>query len=198
MPRRTFAARALTKSERQALYAQFPRGSRPWVMLQMALWTGLRVSELCQLTVGDVYDGIDLKADFLLSADRQKGGRDTVVSLVSKNDRLRDSLRDWLRDLRKAHGGLLPTEPLFPSRNGQHLDRTIFNRELAAAARAAGIPRVTPHDLRHTFISEVDRASGGDLGLTAELARHTKLDTTRGYIHHDRAQISDTLTRMSL
>lgn len=198
MPLRTYKARALDKSERQSLYAQFTRRSRPWVMIQVALGTGLRVSELCNLTVGDVYDDIDIRTEFLLTKDRQKGNDDAEISLVSRNDRLRDTLRDWTRDLRKHCGGLVAGDPLFPSSRGTAVSRTIFNRELLWASTAAGIKRVTPHDLRHTFITEVDRASDGDLGLTASLARHKKLDTTRGYIHHDRGQVNDTLTRITL
>ena len=51
------------------------------------------------------------------------------------------------------------------------------------AARAAGVPNTSPHWLRHTFAVKVLEA-GADVVRVQRALRHSKMDTTLGYLRH--------------
>lgn len=81
---------------------------------------------------------------------------------------------------------------LFPSavRRGQyrwHMTKDHVAAELKAAVDAAGIiKRITPHTLRHAFVTH-GLAAGNDIGVMQDLCGHDDVNTTLGYNHADRA-----------
>jgi integrase/recombinase XerC len=146
---------------------------RDYCILQLFLQTGVRVSELVGLDVGDV----DLTGK-LLRVRQGKGQQSRDIPLEKKAI---TALRNWL-DLR----AFVPTtEALFPNRYGQRLsDRSV--RELLTTYRqAAGITKkATPHSLRHTFASYKAK-KGVPLPMLKDMLGHQNLATTQIYTHVD-------------
>ena len=130
--------------------------------------TGLRISELLRLKVGDVHGKVSIVV-------RGKGNRVDEVSLHPALVRLID------RHIREAK--LSPEDFLFRSREGGNrpIDRSQAFRILKrAAARLDG--RIGTHSMRKYFARKIYRHSGKDLNLTATALRHTSLENTRTYL----------------
>ena len=129
--------------------------------------TGLRVSELCALELGDV-TLTDRKG--LLRVRQGKGNKQRDIPL---NADARRALKNWL--------GVRPSgQPyLFVAKKGQGLRATGVQRMLAELGRRAGV-EVTPHTLRHSFGKNLINA-GVSLEMVAALLGHSDLNTTRLY-----------------
>ena len=69
---------------------------------------------------------------------------------------------------------------LFPGIRTGHVNPGTVAMWVTAIGDAAGVPGLTPHKLRHTFISDVNDQHG-DLRVAQELARHASPETTAGY-----------------
>lgn len=83
-----------------------------------------------------------------------------------------------------ASRGNPPDGPLFATRTGLPIDRHYLLRLVRLLANRAGIKaadRLTPHSLRHTAVTEVLDATGGDLRKAQDLAGHADPRTTRLY-----------------
>lgn len=136
---------------------------RTQLMVALGLYAGLRVSEIAALDATD----IDLNAMVVL-VRAGKGGKDRVVDL---HPELGELLRPAV-----AKGG-----PLFSNSKGQ----CIQGRTVSAAIRRhfdnLGIT-ATPHQLRHTFGSELTRCAKGDLVSVAAAMGHESTQTTMGYV----------------
>ena len=138
----------LTLEEVKALLAAPDRstwlGRRDHALLMLAILTGVRVTELVTLAIGDV--SLDTGAHIKLTG---KGRKRRTATLTRETVAV---LRQWLKE-REGQ----PEDPLFPTRRGQPLTRYGVGILLSkhAAAAALGCPslttkRVTPHTLRHT------------------------------------------------
>jgi site-specific recombinase XerD len=129
--------------------------------------SGLRVAELVALNVGDV---------FLESATlriRQAKGRKDRRSVFS------DSLRD---DLKWISGERPPDSPLILSRGGGRWTTRSLQKVVQKAARAANLPTVSCHGLRHAFATHL-LERGTDLRIIQELLGHSRMRTTERYTH---------------
>jgi integrase/recombinase XerD len=142
--------------------------------LLMTLYaTGMRRSELARLKVSD----IDSQR-MIIRAVEGKGGEDRDLPL---SPILLETLREYWR-WRK------PRLYLFPTRTRQHkLDQPISDKTVwiacSEAARRAGIhKRVTPHTLRHSWVTHLLEA-GTDLRTIQVLLGHGDLETTAQYLH---------------
>lgn len=149
--------------------------------------TGLRVSEACSLTRGQL-DWHEARAIVL-----GKGEREAVVRFSTRSlQRLRAYL-DARAALDGAQGRPLSSLPLF----ARH-DRGAGKRVLPLSPRSAekvveqwvvaalgsdARGTITPHTFRHYFVTAVLRGSGGNIRLAQELARHRSITTTQRYTH---------------
>jgi integrase/recombinase XerD len=154
-------------------------GRRDHVLLDVAIQTGLRVSELTGLRLGDVELGTGAHVRC-----RGKGRKERCTPLAKETVAL---LRVWM----KERGGS-PQGPLFPTRRGTPLGRSAVGCLVAkhAAIAAQHCPslqskRPTPHVLRHTCAMELLR-SKVDSAVIALWLGHEKVETTaRIYLHGD-------------
>lgn len=175
--------RHLDQAEVDALLAAPDRdtwtGRRDHVLLDVAVQTGLRVSELTGLRVGDVEVGTGAHVRC-----RGKGRKERCTPLAKEIVML---LREWM----KERGGL-PDDPLFPTRRGTPLTRSAVGCLVAkhvetAAERCPSLlaKRPTPHVLRHTCAMSLLH-SGCDTSVIALWLGHENVDTTaRVYLHGD-------------
>jgi len=144
------------------------RGLRDSAMLELLYATGLRVSELTQLEVGDV----NLKLGFVRCMG--KGSRERIVPLGRKAI---EAIERYL-PTRKAD-----SPALFPGRRGGKLTRVACWQIIKRYAALAGITgHVSPHTLRHSFATHL-LERGADLRAIQEMLGHVSISTTEIYTH---------------
>jgi integrase/recombinase XerD len=169
--------RALTAGELKALLGacsadETAAGARDAAMLALLYGGGLRRSEAVALDVSDytVTSG-------MLVVRHGKGNRDRVVYATNG---AADALADWLA-VRGEVGG-----PLFLPVNkggmigGHRMTGQAVLYILRRRALQGGVTRLTPHDLRRTFISDL-LDLGADISTVQRLAGHASITTTTGY-----------------
>jgi len=152
---------------------------RDHVLYSMALGTGLRLSELLGLNVGDVSpDGRVSRKRIVLPIT--KGSRRGEVFLPA---RLIPKLRRFLA-WKRVHGESLEVDaPLFVSAQGRRLSPRAAQWRFAWWQERAGFDRHYGfHQLRHSAVTAVYRASG-NLFLAQRFARHSSPLTTIIYTH---------------
>jgi site-specific recombinase XerD len=172
----------LTKPEITALLAA-PHtntwiGRRDRAMLQVAIETGLRVSELTALTLADTHLGAGAHV-----ASHGKGRKDRITPMTKTTAHV---LREWLRE----RGGS-STDPVFPTSRGTPLTRDAVARRVAHHTSTAALTcptladkNVTPHVLRHTAAMRLLHA-GVDTSVIALWLGHENIETTRIYLDAD-------------
>ena len=151
-------------------------GRRDHALLALMIQTGVRVSELTGLCVGDVHLGTAAHIRVL-----GKGRKRRATTLTPE---LVKVLRAWI----KERDGQ-PEEPLFPTRQGRPLSRYTIGVVVSKHASATDCPslnakRVTPHTLRHANAMLL-RAKGVDIATIALWLGHENIQTTRIYEHAD-------------
>ena len=154
-----------------------PFYSRDRAILEMLYATGMRVSELAHLRLGDV----NLSVGYIRCFG--KGGKERVIPLGTHAIEAVQIYMNGLRnELARIVGG---TDALFLSRTGSPLDRTNIWRLVSRYATAAGISAaVGPHTLRHCFATHMIEG-GADLRIVQELLGHADVATTQIYTHVD-------------
>jgi len=153
-------------------------GRRDHALLLVAIQTGLRVSELASLRVGDVSLGTGAHCRVIA-----KGRKERCATLTAETVAV---LRTWL-DERQGQ----PEQPLFPSRRGGPLTPKaiayLLDKHTAMAARrcrSLRTKRVTPHVLRHTNAMLL-RARDVDIFTIALWLGHESTKSTEVYLHAD-------------
>jgi integrase/recombinase XerC len=143
---------------------------RDAVVVTLLLNTGLRVSELTQLKLGD-----------LLLTERKstltvRAGKGTKQRVLPLNKDARTMLEQWL-----AVRPQITDDALFVGQRGEKLQVRSVQCAVSRLAELAGLQEVTPHTCRHSFAkSLID--SGVTLEKVAALLGHESLDTTRLYV----------------
>ena len=178
--------RFLTEAEATALAEGSGKstdtGLRDRAIIEMLYATGIRVSELCSLRLGDV----DLKAGVIRVVG--KGGKERVVPA---GRHATDSLELYVEETRPAllKPGAYSGDIVFLGKRGAPLDprqaRRVVDRECKAALGGEGL---SPHTLRHTFATHL-LSRGADLRSVQELLGHKNVATTQVYTHLTRSEI---------
>jgi integrase/recombinase XerD len=156
-----------------------PLGIRDKAILELFYATGLRVSELADLTL----DSIHLEEGFLRCVG--KGRKERVVPFGR-------SAGEWVaRYLRQVRPRLDPGSPiLFLTRRKTPFSRQALWRLIKRRAVEAGIDKcVSPHTLRHSFASHL-LANGAPLRVIQEMLGHADIATTQIYTHVDRDRLA--------
>jgi integrase/recombinase XerD len=157
-----------------------PQGLRNRAMLELMYASGLRVSELIGLRLGDV--------DLALGVVRVLGKGDKE-RLVPVGDAAAESLRAYQRDARPRLEKGRASEHLFLGRHGRGLTRQMFWQIVKKVARISGITKsVTPHTLRHSFATHL-LERGADLRSVQLMLGHADIGTTQIYTHLSRAHL---------
>jgi len=154
-----------------------PLAWRDRALLELGYGAGLRVSELCGLTLHDL-----LLSDGLVRVFG-KGDKERLVPVGRK---VIGTLGVYLHGLRvELDRGGTGGRVLLNAR-GRPLSRVGAWGIVKASAEAAGITRrVTPHTLRHSFATHL-LEGGADLRAVQEMLGHADLSTTQIYTHVDR------------
>jgi len=154
------------------------KGLRDRALLALLYGGGLRVSEAVGLRLGDLsLRGHDGDAQPGVLRVLGKGGKERLVPFGGG---ARERLEDWLREGRPALAG--DTQAVLLTRSGRALDRHRAWRLVREYARAAGLPHIHPHMLRHSCATHL-LLGGGDLRSVQEFLGHADLRTTERYTH---------------
>jgi integrase/recombinase XerC len=145
---------------------------RDRALLEVLYATGIRVSELCGLDLADVDAGRRVIRVF------GKGAKERSVPYGLPAQRTLDA---WLRAGRPELAGS-NADALFVGVRGGRLQPTVVRRVVAGAARAAGLPHTSPHDLRHSAATHL-LDGGADLRAVQDLLGHASLSSTQIYTH---------------
>jgi site-specific recombinase XerD len=144
---------------------------------------GLRVSEACNLDLGDVEAE---ESGARVTVRRGKGRKDRIVPLGSKAWQALQAYlpvrQSGLGAPRAPIGGGAPTPALFLGRRGRRLVPRVARRLLSRREALTGVPAVSPHALRHSFATHL-LGEGADLRAIQELLGHSSLRTTQRYAH---------------
>ncbi len=149
------------------------KGMRDGAILELLYATGIRVSELVRLKLGD----LDLSEGEIRVFG--KGRKERIVLMGSHAI---GAIRLYLE---KGRPGLNrnKSDRLLLSREGTPLTDRSVQRVVSFYSRQAGIGRkITPHTLRHTFATHL-LSGGADLRVVQELLGHKSLSTTQAYTH---------------
>ena len=153
-----------------------PEGQRNKTIIEVLFSCGLRVSELVNLKLSNLY----LEEGFVRVMG--KGSKERLVPISSKAVR---ELQYWFgdRNLMKIQQG--EEDYVFLNRRGKHLTRTMILIMLKRQAVAAGITKtISPHTLRHSFATELLKG-GADLRAIQAMLGHESIGTTELYMHID-------------
>lgn len=155
-------------------------GARNRAIIEVLFSCGLRVSELVNMKLSDLY----LEDRVLLV--RGKGNKERLVPVSNKAI---TDLKRWFfdRNLMKIKPG--EDDYVFLNRRGAHLTRTMILIMVKRQAEEAGIKKtISPHTFRHSFATALLQG-GADLRSIQAMLGHEKIDTTLVYTHISNEQL---------
>jgi integrase/recombinase XerD len=165
--------KALSLSEVSALLDATPAGKtglRDSAMLELLYSSGLRVSELVSIKMGDVH----FDAGFIRVIG--KGSKERVVPV---NGRAIGKIRRYLAEERPAILRKRQSPYLFVTRRGGRMTRQRFWQTIKAVGRSLGI-HLSPHTMRHCFATHL-LEGGADLRSVQKMLGHSDISTTQIY-----------------
>lgn len=158
-------------------------GFRDRTMLEVLYATGMRVSELINLTL----ERVDLNMKYIIAFG--KGSKERIVPLGSVAS---EFLQQYLEKVRpKLTHEDRNTNIVFLAFGGHELTRQRFWQIIRAYGRKANINKaLTPHILRHSFATHL-LDNGADLRSVQELLGHSDISTTQIYTHLTNKRLRD-------
>jgi len=157
-------------------------------MLMMLLDTGMRASELCDLTIGNV--------DFDLNRVYIASGKGDKARYVYMGRMCQNALWKYLLE-RFPNADPPPREPLFAARNGfHHLTRNGLRLMIEHLGKQIGVDGIHPHRFRHTFAIQFLR-NGGNIFELQQLLGHSSLDMVRNYVRVAQLDLEEAVKRAS-
>lgn len=159
-----------------------PTGARDAAMLELLYAAGLRVSELVNLKLQDIY----LEAGFVRVLG--KGSKERVVPI---GQHAKTKIEDYIANFRKPALKNKLSPHLFIARAGKPITRQGFWKLLRRYADQAQIhKKISPHSLRHSFATHL-LEGGADLRAVQVMLGHVDISTTQIYTHVTRKHLKD-------
>lgn len=161
-----------------AIDLSLPRGQRDLACIEMMYSCGLRVSELCNLKISDLF----LQDGFIRVLG--KGSKQRLVPISSRAIKM---LELWFIDRKCLEPKPGEEDFVFIShQRRQHLSRITVFHNLKEYAKIAGIKKtISPHTLRHSFATHL-LEGGANLRAIQAMLGHEKISTTEIYTNIDR------------
>lgn len=168
--------RALSVDELGTLIDSSPPTVRPLVIL--AGVCGLRLGEALGLT----WSAIDKTGLHVRQQVRKaKGGPVVLLSLKTRESNRIIPIPDEVKVMLRC--GQASDVWVCSDQLGGYMSPDAINKELAKACTLAGVPRVTPHELRHTFVSLMENEIEAPRSVVGEIVGHASEGITGLYSH---------------
>ncbi|MEM8928251.1 MAG: site-specific tyrosine recombinase XerD [Bacteroidota bacterium] len=164
-----------------------PQGERNRAMLETLYGCGLRVSELINLKLSDLFfdEGIILVTG--------KGDKQRFVPISEINKKYINLYNDHYRKHQKIEAG--HEDFLFLNRRGKKLTRAMVFEIIKQLAESIGLTKnVGPHTFRHSFATHLLQ-NGADLRAIQQMLGHESITTTEIYVHVDRKHLAEVLEK---
>ena len=164
-----------------------PEGTRNKAILETMYSCGLRVTELTELKISNLY----LDVEFLRVIG--KGNKERLIPIGSSAVQQIQIYREHIR----SH--ILPAKNcediLFLNKRGGKLSRVMIFYIIKELVLKSGIKKnIHPHTFRHSFATHLVEG-GADLRAVQEMLGHESISTTEIYTHLDREFLRDTMHR---
>lgn len=156
-----------------------PEGERNRVMLETLYSCGLRVSEMTNLKISDLF----FEEGFIRVLG--KGDKQRFIPINNYIIKLIDQYKDQIRTHINVQKGFEDT--LFLNRRGKQISRNMVYMILKDLVQKSGIDKkVSPHTFRHSFATHLLQ-NGADLRAIQQMLGHESITTTEIYMHLDRS-----------
>lgn len=162
-----------------------PEGARNKAILETLYGCGLRVSELTELKLSNLY--LDIEFIKVLG----KGSKERLVPIGGSAVK---ALKIWIEQVR-VHNPIKKGEEdyVFLNRRGSRLSRVYIFMLIKNLAEQTGLKKtISPHTFRHSFATHLVEG-GADLRAVQEMLGHESITTTEIYTHLDREYLKGTI-----
>ena len=157
-------------------------GLRDKAIIEMLYSCGLRVTELCELDLSNLFLDDDLIRVY---------GKGMKERLLPIGKRAKLYLNKYLIRVRPSFDRQNKSSVVFLSRNGKPLTRSMINKILNKWSDFSGINKsISPHVLRHSFATHL-LEGGADLRFVQALLGHSDITTTQIYTHLDKEHLRE-------
>ncbi|WP_324721259.1 site-specific tyrosine recombinase XerD [Salinimicrobium sp. HB62] len=158
-----------------------PEGERNRAILETLYSCGLRVSELVDLRLSDLF----FQEGFIKVTG--KGSKSRFVPIADTTQKYIELYKEHVRihqDIQKGH-----EDTLFLNRRGKKLTRAMIFTIIRQLAAAIGLKKkISPHTFRHSFATHL-LENGADLRAIQQMLGHESITTTEIYVHLDRSHL---------
>ena len=155
---------------------------RDRAIIMLILSSGMRIEELCSLTVGDIINSPMGEVEV-----KRKGGEYETVYIGP-------AFYEYLDAYLETRTNLKDSDPLFITTHGNPVNPKQVYKALSAKQKKLNLA-TGPHALRHTFISETEKIGG--VGVARDLANHKSIRVTNRYDHTNAQQRRGTVERLN-
>ncbi|WP_214070306.1 site-specific tyrosine recombinase XerD [Mucilaginibacter sp. dw_454] len=162
-----------------------PEGARNKAIMETLYGCGLRVSELTELKLSNLYLDIEFIKVF------GKGSKERLVPIGGSAIK---ALKIWIEQVR-VHNPIKKGEDdyVFLNRRGSRLSRVYIFMLIKDLAAQTGLKKtISPHTFRHSFATHLVEG-GADLRAVQEMLGHESITTTEIYTHLDREYLKGTI-----
>lgn len=170
-----------------AIDVSTPEGTRNKAILETMYSCGLRVTELTELRISNLYQDVEFVRII------GKGNKERLVPIGSSALKF---IKLYLEGIRTHISPAKNCEDIvFLNRRGGKLSRVMIFYIIKELTQKAGIYKnIHPHTLRHSFATHLVEG-GADLRAVQEMLGHESISTTEIYTHLDREFLRDTMHR---
>ncbi|MFN3341503.1 MAG: site-specific tyrosine recombinase XerD [Flavobacteriales bacterium] len=170
-----------------AIDKSLPDGERNKAILEVLYSCGLRVSELTDLRISNIYT----RDGFIRIVG--KGNKERLVPIgkpaLDQIERYKQQLRNH-QEIKKGNEDFL-----FLNQRGSKISRVYIFTLIKSLCLKAGIRKsISPHTFRHSFATHLVE-NGADLRAVQEMLGHESITTTEIYTHLDRSFLKETILR---
>ncbi len=164
-----------------------PQGERNRAMLETLYGCGLRVTELTNLKISDLF----FDEDFIKVTG--KGDKQRFVPISSINKKYVNIYKNEIRVHKNVQKGF--EDILFLNRRGKQLTRAMVFTIIKQLAIKIDLGKsISPHTFRHSFATHLLQ-NGADLRAIQQMLGHESITTTEVYMHVDRSHLTDVMNK---